>query len=309
MLKEDAVEKLVVKEVRAQVQEQVAQAINDPEWVIDLENKITKFVQDRIVARFSNISTVPDLVETVKSSVEKMFKDGFVPDIEHMVDNTLLVQAVDQAIENLVTKTVDQLVFDDSWINKIHTQIAREVGDRIKRGLTEINVYDTLRDVVLDNRHVIHEDLNREVVVQDGIVVVQNHLAAETLSTESDVNVGGALVVDGDLAVKGRISLSNISFDELSDTIEKNAIDKLKKEFIGETSNTIRKQIQDGLNVKNIMVRGESLVNDDRLSSGVTKTAIQELGILKNLQVGTELSVDNKRVGINTNAPRSALSI
>ena len=309
MLKEDAVEKLVVKEVKAQVQEQVAQAINDPEWVIDLENKITKFVQDRIVARFSNISTVPDLVETVKSSVEKMFNDGFVPNIEHMVDNTLLVQAVDQAIENLVTKTVDQLVFDESWINKIHTQIAREVGDRVKRGLSETNVYETLRDVVLDNRHIIHEDLNREVVIQDGIIVVQNHLATETLSTDSDVNVGGALVVDGDLAVKGRISLSNVSFDELSDTIEKNAIDKLKKEFISETSNTIKKQIQDGLNVKNIMVRGESLVNDDRLSSGVTKTAIQELGTLKNLQVGTELSVDNKRVGINTNAPRSALSI
>jgi urease gamma subunit len=161
----------------------------------------------------------------------------------------------------------------------------------------------------MENRHVIHEDLNREVVIQDGIIVVQNHLATETLSTDSDVNVGGALVVDGDLAVKGRISLSNVSFDELSDTIEKNAINKLKKEFIGETSNTIRKQIQDGLNVKNIMVRGESLVNDDRLSSGVTKTAIQELGKLKNLQVGTELSVDNKRVGINTTAPRSALSI
>ena len=204
MLKEDAVEKLVVKEVKAQVQEQVAQAINDPEWVIDLENKITKFVQDRIVARFSNISTVPDLVETVKSSVEKMFNDGFVPNIEHMVDNTLLVQAVDQAIENLVTKTVDQLVFDESWINKIHTQIAREVGDRVKRGLSETNVYETLRDVVLDNRHIIHEDLNREVVIQDGIIVVQNHLATETLSTDSDVNVGGALVVDGDLAVKGR---------------------------------------------------------------------------------------------------------
>jgi urease gamma subunit len=201
------------------------------------------------------------------------------------------------------------LVFDESWINKIHTQIAREVGDRVKRGLTETNVYDTLRDVVFENRDIIHEDLNREVVVQDGIIVVQNHLATETLSTDSDVNIGGALVVDGDLAVKGRISLSNISFDELSDTIEKNAIDKLKKEFISETSNTIRKQIQDGLNVKNIMVRGESLVNDDRLSSGVTKTAIQELGTLKNLQVGTELSVDNKRVGINTNAPRSALSI
>ena len=83
--------------------------------------QITKFVQDRIVARFSNISTVPDLIATVESSVEKMFEDGFVPNIEHMVDNTLLVQAVDQAIEKLVTKTVDQLVFDPNWIQKIQS--------------------------------------------------------------------------------------------------------------------------------------------------------------------------------------------
>ena len=173
MLKEDAVEKLVQKEVKLQVERQVDQAINDPEWVIELENKITKFVQDRIVARFSNISTVPDLVETVSSSVGKMFADGFVPNIEHMVDNTLLVQAVDQAIERLVNKTVDQLVFDPNWIQKIHTQIARETGDRIRKGLKEENVRGILREVVLENTSLIHEDLNRELVIEKGIVVVK----------------------------------------------------------------------------------------------------------------------------------------
>ena len=309
MLKEDAVEKLVQKEVKRQVENQVAQAINDPHWVIELEGKITKFVQDRIVARFSNISTVPDLVSTVSSSVEKMFADGFVPNIEHMVDNTLLVQAVDQAIERLVNKTVDQLVFDPNWIQKIHTQIARETGDRIRKGLKEENVRGILREVVLENTSLIHEDLDRELVIEKGIVVVKKHLASETLSTDGDVNVGGALVIDGDLAVKGRISLSNPSFRELSDTIEKNAIDKLKTEFIDETSNTIREQIQDGLNVKNILLRGESLVDDNKLSSAITKSNIQELGTLKSLTVGTELKVDNKRVGINTTAPRTALSI
>ena len=40
MLKEDAVEKLVQKEVKQQVENQVAEAINDPEWVIELEHKI-----------------------------------------------------------------------------------------------------------------------------------------------------------------------------------------------------------------------------------------------------------------------------
>jgi hypothetical protein len=309
MLKEDAVEKLVQKEVKRQVENQVAQAVSDTEWILDLETQIIKFVQDRIVARFSNISTVPDLVATVESSVGKMFEDGFVPNIEHMVDNTLLVQAVDQAIEKLVTKTVDQLVFDPNWMQKIHTQIARETGDRIRLGLQEVNVYDTLRDVVIDNTSLIHEDLDRELLIQDGIVVVQQHLSAGTLDTDSDVNVGGALIIEGDLAVKGRISLSNPSFKELSDTIEKNAIDKLKTEFIDETSTTIREQIQDGLNVKNILVRGESLVDDNKLSSAITKTNIEEIGTLKSLTVGTELKVDNKRVGINTTAPRSALSV
>lgn len=309
MLKEDAIEKLVKKEVKLQVERQVAQAVNDTEWILDLETQIIKFVQDRITARFSNISTVPDLIATVESSVEKMFEDGFVPNIEHMVDNTLLVQAVDQAIEKLVTKTVDQLVFDPNWIQKIHTQIARETGDRIRKGLKEQNVRGVLREVVLENSGTIQKDLNREVTVEKGLVVVDNHLSSETMDTRSDVNIGGALVVEGELAVKGRISLSNPSFQELSSNIKDSAIEELKTGFIAETSNTIREQIQDGLNVKNIMVRGESLVDNDTLSSGVTKSAIEQVGTLKNLKVGTELSVENKRVGINTNAPRSALSV
>ena len=232
MLKEDAVEKLVQKEVKRQVEAQVAQAINDPEWVIELEGKITKFVQDRIVARFSNISTVPDLIATVETSVAKMFEDGFVPNIEHMVDNTILVQAVDQAIEKLVTKTVDQLVFDPNWIQKIHTQIARETGDRIGKGLKEENVHGILREVVLENTSLITEHLDRELIIDKGVVVVKKHLASETLSTDSDTHIGGALLVDGDLAIKGRISLSNPSFKELSDTIKKDAMTALQTDFI-----------------------------------------------------------------------------
>ena len=309
MLKEDAVEKLVQKEVKRQVENQVAQAINDPQWVIEIENRITKFVQDRITARFSNISTVPDLVATVEQSVEKMFKDGFIPPIEHMVDNVLLEQAVDGAVEKLVTDTVQGLVLDPNWLTKIHNQISRDTSDRIKRGLKDVGMRGILREVVLENAGTIQEDLNREVTIEKGLVVVDNHLSSETMDTRSDVNIGGALVIEGELAVKGRISLSNPSFRELSDNIKDSAIESLKTDFIVETSNSIREQIQTGLNVKNILVRGESLVNEDTLSSAITKTNIEEVGTLRSLNVGTELSVDNKRVGINTKAPRSALSI
>ena len=108
-------------------------ALNSSEWLQDLESKIVSHVQDRITARFSNISTVPDLVSTVSSSVEKMFKEGLVPSIDHLVDNTLLAQAVDQAVENLVTDTVENLIFNEKWLAKIQTHIAREMSDRISQ--------------------------------------------------------------------------------------------------------------------------------------------------------------------------------
>jgi len=309
LIDDKAVAKLIKDEVKRSVDTQVNSALSDPEWIIELENRITKFVQDRITARFSNISTVPDLVATVEQSVEKMFKDGFIPPIEHMVDNVLLEQAVDGAVEKLVTDTVQNLVLDPNWLSKIHNQISRDTSDRITRGLKDVGMRGILREVVLENAGTIQEDLNREVTIEKGLVVVDNHISAETLDTRSDVNIGGALVIDGELAVKGRISLSNPSFKELSTNIKEDAIAQLKTGFIEETTKTIQDNIQGGLNIKNILIRGESLVDGDTLSSAVTKTNIQELGTLKNLSVGTELSVANKRIGINTSTPTSALTV
>ena len=309
LIDDNAVAKLIKDEVKRSVDAQVNSALSDPEWIIELENRITTFVQDRITARFSNISTVPDLVATVEQSVEKMFKDGFIPPIEHMVDNILLEQAVDGAVEKLVTDTIKSLVVDPNWLSKIHNQISRDTSDRITRGLKDVGMRGILREVVLENAGTIQEDLNREVTIEKGLVVVDNHLSSETMDTRSDVNIGGALVVEGELAVKGRISLSNPSFRELSSNIKEEALTELRTGFIEETSNTIRKSIQDGIDLKNILVRGMPLVENNILSPGIKITNIEEVGTLKELTVGSELRVANNRVGINTTVPTSALSI
>jgi len=309
LIDDKAVAKLIKEEVKRSVDAQVNSALSDPEWIIDLEQRIIKFVQDRIVARFSNINTVPDLVQTVESSVDKLFKNGFIPPIEHIVDNTLLVQAVDQAIERLVTKTVDSLVFDPDWMQKIHNQIAREAGDRVRIGLKEINVYDTLRDVVVNNTTMIHEGLDREVTIEDGLVVVQKHLSAETLNTESDLNVGGALIVEGDLAVKGRIATDNRAFRELGTAIKEQALDELKSGFVDTVTNSVTEKIANGINVENVQIGGSPMVLGDRLGSGIKHSSLESVGILKDLSVGSVLTANNTRVGINTNAPTSALSV
>mgnify|MGYP003635201374 FL=1 len=154
LIDDKAVAKLIKDEVKRSVDTQVNSALSDPEWIIELENRITKFVQDRITARFSNISTVPDLVATVERSVEKMFKDGFIPPIEHMVDNVLLEQAVDGAVEKLVTDTVQSLVLNPNWLTKIQTQIGHNMSDRISKTLREQNVKGILEEVVLEHMNV-----------------------------------------------------------------------------------------------------------------------------------------------------------
>ena len=309
LIDDKAVAKLIKEEIKRNVDVQVNSALSDPEWIIDLEQRIIKFVQDRIVARFSNINTVPDLVQTVESSVDKLFKNGFIPPIEHLVDNTLLVQAVDQAIERLVTKTVDSLVFDSDWMQKIHNQIAREAGDRVKIGLKEINVYDTLRDVVVNNTTMIHEGLDREVTIEDGLVVVQKHLSTETLNTESDLNVGGALIVEGDLAVKGRIATDNRAFRELGTAIKEQALNELKSGFADTVTNSVTEKIAQGINVENVQIGGSPMILGDRLGSGIKHSSLESVGTLKNLSVGSVLTANNTRVGINTDAPTSALSV
>lgn len=309
LIDDKAVAKLIKEEIKRNVDVQVNSALSDSEWIIDLEERIIKFVQDRIVARFSNINTVPDLVQTVESSVDKLFKNGFIPPIEHIVDNTLLVQAVDQAIERLVTKTVDSLVFDPDWMQKIHNQIAREAGDRVRIGLKEINVYDTLRDVVVNNTTMIHEGLDREVTIEDGLVVVQKHLSTETLNTESDLNVGGALIVEGDLAVKGRIATDNRAFRELGTVIKEQALNELKSGFADTVTNSVTEKIAQGINIENVQIGGSPMVLGDRLGSGIKHSSLESVGTLKDLSVGSVLTANNTRVGINTDAPTSALSV
>ena len=314
MIDDKAVAKLIEQEIKRNVTAQVGSALDDPQWITDLENRIAKFVQDRITARFSNIATVPDLVKTVEHSVSKMFEDGFVPDLGYLVDNTLLAQAVDQAVENLVSDTMENLLLNEKWLDKIHNQIGRNMSDRIAKTLKEVGMRDVLRDVVLENTSTINKDINREITVENGLVVVKKHLSADSISADEldiakDTSIHGSLTIDGDLAIKGRINVNNRSFVELAETIEKTALDKLKINFTETMSDQLFDRLENGINVKQLSILGKPLIDNDTLNSSITRTNITKLGKLDDLQVNTYLSVNNHRVGINTSSPTAALSI
>ncbi len=64
------------------------------------------------------------------------------------------------------------------------------------------------------------------------------------------------------------------------------------------------------LNVREaIMVNHNEVIWKDRLGKSVTKSSLQELGILKNLQVRNTFYVGDGRVGVNTTAPSADFSV
>jgi len=295
-----------------------------------IEDSIIQHTQDRITAKFQNISSVPDLIETVENRVIDLFENGRIKDLSTLVSPEILQSRIEKTVKGFVEKTIDQMMFDPKFMNRLQDTISKKLTHNFAEHLKTIDTREMVYDAVKEMRTEMVDSVIKRtdkpgiidnttmtpaLTLEDDLIVTTGHLAVDSISTSNgadignDTNIHGALVVDGDFAVKGRISLSNPSFNELSETIKANAIDALKEEFIGETSNAIREQIQDGLNVKNILVRGESIVDEDKLSSAITKTNIQEVGVLRNLTVGSELHVENKRVGINTSAPRSALSV
>jgi len=315
MLKEDAIEKLVKTEVKRQVELQVSQAISSPDWVTELEEKIVDFVQKRITARFSNIQTVPDLVDTVKTSVQDLFEQGFVPNIENMVDSTLLTQVVDQAVENLVSGSVESLLSNQTWVEKIQKQISRETTERLSRAFKDIDIKHKIRDVLVENRELLAGDLNRELEFADGIVAVKGHLNSDTIGSTGGADIGGdstihgSLVVDRDLVIKGRIATDNRAFRELGTSIKEQALDELKFGFVESVSDTLKADISKGITIDNVEVNGAPLVNGNSLGLGIKHSGLESVGTLNDLSVGTVLSAKNTRVGINTSSPTAALSI
>jgi hypothetical protein len=295
-----------------------------------IEDSIIQHTQDRITAKFQNISSVPELIETVENRVIDLFENGRIKDLSKLIDPKMLNDRIEKAVKGFVERTIDDMMFDPKFMSRMQDIVTKKLThnftehmktvdtrgmvfdavEEMRSGMVETVVKRTDKPGIVDNT-----TMTPALTLEDDVIVTSGHLATDSISTSSgadlggDTSIHGALVIDGELAVKGRISLSNPSFKELSENIKNDTMTSLREDFIGETADIIREQIQDGINIKNILIRGAPLLNGNELSESIKITSIEALGTLKNLNVGTELSVANKRVGINTTAPTSALSV
>jgi len=320
---------MVEQEIRTAVNQQVHQAIAQTDWIEDLENQIVQFVQDRITARFSNIGTLPDLVDTVERSVSRMFEQGFVPDLAKYVDSEKVRQTVDLAVEHFAQDTIDVLTADQRWLDKIQTQVEQRMVDKVASSLRDIDLALVFKKIVIENKETIADNLRHEfftngiqdlatelqLSVMDGVVVVEKELAAYDLTVERNTYLKGDILVDGDLAVKGRINTDNESWQDLARHMGGVAYERFKTDFADELIESVIDKVREGIDIHDVTIDGSRLIDGDTLSSGIKNSSLRKLGALDDLTVSGPVSLTGtvnvlrNRVGINTQEPDSALSV
>ena len=323
MLDTEAVNKLVAQQITTAVNAQVQAVMSSDVWLTLLEDKILKYTQDRILAKFNNSSTMPEIVEAVKTSVTTLFADGHIPGIDQYVDNKVITQSITTAVDQTIQSSLGNLGQDAAWLARIEHMINQTVTHETIARISSIDINTIIRQRVDDNMKTVGQQLLTNFVstgINDQASKCQLTIMDDTTVVENLLTTAELTVVNGarinNLAVTGSINTDNPAWSVLADNISNNTLAKISDKWRNELVQQVAVQIREqGIEFDTVTIGGDYLLSNNRLSSAITESSLQSVGALKQLTVAGEahingtVSVVNRRLGINTDSPESALSI
>jgi hypothetical protein len=239
------------------------------------------------------------------------------------LDASAIQQMVEQTVQENILSVVDNLAQDPVWLEKIERMINQAVVQRTVAKIASTDINTVIHQRVDENLETVHRKFMQnfttngisdqatatQLTVMDETVVVENQLVAK------DLRIMGTAQVN-DLTVTGSINTDNRSWHDLAQEISRRTLDNLDDSWRERLVAQVIDQIQaQGIDFERVTVDGTPLINGKCLNSGIIESNLQRVGNLQDLQVRGEahiyntLSVVNRRIGINTATPESALSV
>jgi hypothetical protein len=326
MIDSKYIEDLIHEQISRTVEDRVDAILSQNTLFNDIEMRITEHVKGRITARFANLSAMPDLVATVKTSVKELMDQGALPGLGDYVQEDVIRRSIDNSVQSLIQQALDDLTVDQQWLDKIESIINQTFSQKISHKLNTVDINHAIADNIDHavarwyEKHprpsgMIDTAGQTEITVMDGAVVIERDLHSDNLVVESDAEVKKNLTVNN-LVVKGNINTDNHSWNELSGYITKQCIDQINQQW----RDQLVQQVLDisktsGIDFDSILVNGSVLVDGDSLGPSIKHSHLTIVGVLQGLTVaGTSnlsgtMTVDRNRVGINTQSPESALNV
>lgn len=253
-----------------------------------------------------------------------------VADLEFDADavNAQINRATTALVDTISKKTTEDIgLLVDKKINAVdfESQLSRTLGSVIDQKLTTfafpVNSIPfnsiNMTDAVISGDHIAGGIIRHfgsagiddkstacAITILDTAVVVENNLVTMDLT------------IQGNLEVNGHVDQNSQFYQNLSQSISAKVHGELDEGFFKNYSDIIFNQIKrDGLDLGKITVDGSTVIEGNRIGTGITESNLQKLGLLKELQVEGETAiagtfyVGNKRVGVNTLEPSAALAV
>jgi len=245
-------------------------------------------------------------------------------DIGITVDTNLVQQLVEQAVEININKLVDQICADPIWTQRVERLISQTVAQETVARLSAIDIGPAIKNQV-DERMALFTDSILKNFTSTGIVdqatkceliILEDGVVVENCLTANNIEAVDSLQVQN-LVVTGSINTDNFSWTALAADISQKTLDQLTESWNTNLVNQVVTQIQKhGIDFDQVTVKGQTIIAGNQLTRTVTESSLQSVGTLKNLSVSGEakfnnntLTVLNKRLGINTEAPEKALGV
>lgn len=317
MLDPKALQQLVEQQVKQEVADRVTASLNE-QWLKTVEDNAVKFIQDRIVAKFSNSEAMPELIDAVKSSVRELFYNGQIPGLGQYVDYDYIKQGVNDSTQELVKVAIQELSIDKTWLEKIETLINQRMTQRVVATLGSIDINSIV------NRRVeeITETVIKKIIpgIQDQskkveLSLLDNNVVVEQTLVAQNIEAVDSIVVDN-LVVKGSVNTDNQSWQSLTADISQKTLNQLsdqwKQTLVQQVADVIKSQ---GIEFDSVTINGSQVIDGDTLNSSITQSNLQKVGNLKTLVVtgdavlANTVNIANKRLGVNTDSPDMALSV
>ena len=288
----EKVDKLIVESIKARLStfdftDVIKQAATDA-----LDKKASEYAVDSKKLEARIFGRINETITEVQKQTDQTVKET----VDQRIKAVDFGKAVVDATSIIVKDQLEELVFPDASIKPDALDMTnyKFSGDNIHGGvITEFS------STGIDDR-----STNIAVTILDDVTVVENNLLTKDLTVQGNVTINGTLDKDCEF------------YQELIDTTSTNTVNKLDKTLFDGFSKTVFNTIKDkGVDLNKITVDGRDVIVGNALGSNITNSNLQELGMLKELQVSGEAFISESlytvkgRVGVNTFEPSSALAV
>lgn len=273
-----------------------------PELQENLKNHISANIEAQMVQANVVELITEKINQTVVPRVEAQAREKINAELLSLIGSTGVIDIAREQVNQVIRELLKNLNFPDQSIpgRAINAESLKITGNNIRGGLVQKFESTGIQD----------QASQCQVTILDEGTVFENRLFAASLEVAGDATVKGVFAIEGtiDRASSGIKDLVQLVVDDFNQLYDQGTYDQY--------CNRVIEQITaEGIDVGIIRYNEQPMVSDGTLAGNITKSNLQKVGALKELQVIGETLLDETvyvssgRMGINTIDPENTFEI